>query len=171
MDLQQALRQRNAQLASVRAGAAAESLDPWDAQLAKAGTELGVLRRDLIHRLAAPFSAAAAALAPGGERFALRLQAALESLDYRPERYLAALRARRAHDVARAMSLLGPHRDDLRFVELGREDASAPGDERDLRVYGSQGEQRTAVLALLLSERAAAAELTGQIGPLFLDDG
>jgi len=52
VDLQQALRQRNAQLASVRAGAAAESLDPWDAQLAKAGTELGVLRRDLIHRLA-----------------------------------------------------------------------------------------------------------------------
>ncbi len=41
---------------------------------------------------------------------------------------------------------------------------------RDLRLFGSQGEQRAAVLALLLAEQRLAAARTGQHGPLFLDD-
>ena len=41
---------------------------------------------------------------------------------------------------------------------------------RDLRLFGSQGEQRAAVLALLLAERAVAEETTGDLGTLFLDD-
>ena len=46
----------------------------------------------------------------------------------------------------------------------------AGADGRDLRLYGSQGEQRAAVLALLLAERDVAAEVTGDVGTLFLDD-
>ena len=45
-----------------------------------------------------------------------------------------------------------------------------PRGGRDLRLFGSQGEQRAAVLALLLAEQRLAAERTGQQGPLFLDD-
>jgi DNA replication and repair protein RecF len=42
--------------------------------------------------------------------------------------------------------------------------------DRDLRLFGSQGEQRAAVLALLLAEQAVAADLGGDRGILFLDD-
>ena len=45
-----------------------------------------------------------------------------------------------------------------------------PAGGRDLRLFGSQGEQRAAVLALLLAEQALAAERTGELGALFLDD-
>ncbi len=45
-----------------------------------------------------------------------------------------------------------------------------PRGGRDLRLFGSQGEQRAAVLALLLAEQRLAAARTGQQGPLFLDD-
>jgi DNA replication and repair protein RecF len=45
-----------------------------------------------------------------------------------------------------------------------------PRGGRDLRLFGSQGEQRAAVLALLLAEQRFAAARTGQQGPLFLDD-
>ena len=82
---------------------------------------------------------------------------------------MAALRARRPGEIGRAISGFGPHRDDLRFAE---ESSATPlvGGPRDLRLFGSQGEQRAAVLALLLAERAVAAEVTGDLGTLLLDD-
>jgi DNA replication and repair protein RecF len=90
----------------------------------------------------------------------------------REEAFMAALRARRPGEISRAVSGFGPHRDDLRFAE---DAPAAPGGvgggaPRDLRLFGSQGEQRAAVLALLLAERAVAAEVTGDLGALLLDD-
>ena len=183
-ELQHVLRQRNAQLARVRAGGAVEALDPWDGQLARAAVELGRRRRDIVARLAAPFAATAAALAPDGGRFALSLVTQLSETGYDEAAVLAALRARRAREVARGLSILGPHRDDLLFVEVGgrrsgrRGDvaapnpdaAPAPDGDRDLRLFGSQGEQRAAVLALLLAEQAVAVSLGRERGILFLDD-
>ena len=209
-ELHHVLRQRNAQLARIRAGGSIEALDPWDEQLARATVELGRRRRDIVARLAAPFAATAAALAPDGGRFALSLATQLSETGYDELAVLAALRARRAREIARGLSAFGPHRDDLFFVEVGgrRSDqsrgtaADAPGDraaafaetatdltaspaagatrasgavptpagDRDLRLFGSQGEQRVAVLALLLAEQAVAADLGGERGILFLDD-
>ena len=57
---------------------------------------------------------------------------------------MAELRDRLESDLERGFSGHGPHRDELAIVRDGRE----------LRVYGSQGEQRLALLALLLAERA-----------------
>ena len=168
-DLQLALRQRNALLLSVRGGASAASLDPWDAQLARAGTDLGRRRRDLVERLREPFAGYATGLAPQGGAFALRLRSPLQAFGYDEEAFRAALAQRRSRDVQRGLSLLGPQRDELEFLEVGGE-APAGADGRDLRLYGSQGEQRAAVLALLLAERDVAAEVTGDVGTLFLDD-
>jgi DNA replication and repair protein RecF len=95
------------------------------------------------------------------------------SVDSLERAFMAALRARRPGEISRAVSGFGPHRDDLRFSE---DAAAAPGEgvaggaPRDLRLFGSQGEQRAAVLALLLAERAVAAEATGDLGALLLDD-
>lgn len=207
-DLQGVLRQRNAQLAAVKNGASEAALDPWDAQFARVAAELGRRRRDLVADLAGGFAEVAAALAPAGERFSLRLVAQLEGVGYDEGALLEEVRARRPGEVGRGLSLFGPHRDDLRFLEVGAAAAGAddeaqrhaagtiearrlpaklqaagppasgpacgpvdlPRGGRDLRLFGSQGEQRTAVLALLLAEQRLAAARTGQQGPLFLDD-
>jgi DNA replication and repair protein RecF len=206
-DVQGVLRQRNAQLAAIKNGADPAALDPWDAQFSRVAAELGRRRRDLVDELAAEFTAVASALAPAGERFTLRLVTQVESVGYDAEALLTELRVRRPGEVGRGLSLFGPHRDDLKFLEMGAEEARsaaevaggeaadrAAGSEReavevptvtggpvcgpvefprggrDLRLFGSQGEQRAAVLALLLAEQRLAVGRTGQQGPLFLDD-
>jgi DNA replication and repair protein RecF len=199
-DLQAVLRQRNAQLAAVKNGADPAALDPWDAQFARVAADLGCRRRDLVSDLALEFTEVAAALAPAGERFTVRLVAQLDTVGYDESALLEQLRARRPGEVGRGLSLFGPHRDDLRFLEVGadRTDEATtssqqgsdpratgiprvtggpvcgpvdlPRGGRDLRLFGSQGEQRAAVLALLIAEQRLAAARTGQHGPLFLDD-
>ena len=204
-ELQGVLRQRNAQLAAVKNGADPAALDPWDAQFARVAAELGRRRRDLVADLATGYAETAAALAPSHERFALKLVAQLEGVGYDEAALLGELRARRPGEVSRGLSLFGPHRDDLKFLEIGREPEKAapvradpgaagaaaaparpvlptvtggpvcgpvelPRGGRDLRLFGSQGEQRAAVLALLLAEQRLAAARTRQQGPLFLDD-
>ena len=229
-DLQAVLRQRNAQLANVRAGAAPATLDPWDAQFARCAVDLGRRREAVVRELGERFAEAAGALAPAGERFAVQLVAQLAALDYDEAALRERLVERRAVEVGRALTMVGPHRDDLRFVETasvpggtslervvsgdpegvdGESDDGGEGDEgdqagqedavaedpdvpseglaseslggpacgaalppggRDLRLFGSQGEQRAAVLALLLAEQRFAAERTGDVGVLFLDD-
>lgn len=76
------------------------------------------------------------------------------------ERFLAQLRATRARDVAAGTSLSGPHRDDLQFI----------ADERDLRTFGSRGQQRTAALAVKLAEVRMMRAESGESPLLLLDD-
>ncbi len=187
-DVQEALRQRNAQLVAARAGAPERALDPWDAQFAQAGAELGRRRRALIAELGERFASVASQLSPTSESYAVQLVTQLEAVDFQVEEFMVELRRRRPGEVARGLSLFGPHRDDLRFLGVtapgsgGRwrvpegapgatcSAVEAPAGGRDLRLFGSQGEQRLAVLALLLAEQETAAERTGESGTLFLDD-
>jgi len=76
------------------------------------------------------------------------------------EQYLAKLRSRRAREIAAGSTLYGPHRDDLRLMANGR----------DLRTYGSRGQQRTAALALKLAELQVSTTSTGRSPLLLLDD-
>jgi len=68
-----------------------------------------------------------------------------------------------AEEVAAGMTLVGPHRDNFKFKSSG-------GQERDLSVYGSRGEQRLAVLWLKLGELAFIKEKTNDLPVLLLDD-
>lgn len=152
----QALAQRNALLRRVRAGAAAQdTLPSWEAPMAARGARVAAARRAGIAALAGPFRAWLAELGGGGGG-ALGLEPSPAALGDAPDDALeaalaAALRDRRPRDVAAAQTLSGPHRDDLTIT-------AGP---TDLRRAGSQGEQRTAALALLLAARdhlrAAAA--------------
>jgi DNA replication and repair protein RecF len=204
-EMQGVLRQRNAQLAAVKHGGDPAALDPWDRQFSRVAAELGRRRRDLVAELSEGYAETAAALAPARERFELRLVAQLDGVAYDDAALLEELRARRPGEVGRGLSLFGPHRDDLKFLEVGPDPDGSSGPEppraddgsrgsplvppipivtggpvcgpvelprggRDLRLFGSQGEQRAAVLALLLAEQRLAAARTGQQGPLFLDD-
>jgi DNA replication and repair protein RecF len=97
------------------------------------------------------------------ERFAADLpQLAPTLLDVSTIRahYQAKLLSRRSRELVSGATLYGPHRDDLRFVV----------DQRDLRVFGSRGQQRTAALALKLAELSISSTTTGATPLLLLDD-
>lgn len=157
-DYASALAQRNALLARVRVGATDRgSLETWDAQLAGHGIEVMTHRASAIEAIAEGFTAVAAELGVDGEaQIAYRPRSKATSA----EALAAELAERVDSDLARGFTGHGPHRDDVAIKRDGR----------DLRTYGSQGEQRLALLALLLSERAALAETRGRPPLMLLDD-
>lgn len=71
-----------------------------------------------------------------------------------------ALEDKRAADLRRGITHVGPHRDDL-VMSL---------DGRELRVFGSAGQQRTAAIALRMLEAATITERSGRAPVLLLDD-
>ncbi len=150
----QALAQRNALLTRLAAGRGGD-LDAWDATLAEAAAELVAARAEAAAELAGPFAQAAADL--GLEKGA--------SLEYAPratgaaEEIRAGLAERRAADLRLGRTSWGPHLDELKVAMDGRA----------LRRYGSQGQQRTALLALLFAEREAL-RAAGRPAPLLLLD-
>ena len=74
--------------------------------------------------------------------------------------YLDTLHRLRPAEIVRGSTLVGPHRDDLRFYD----------GQIDLHHFGSRGQQRTAVLALKLAEVAWMVQNTGHRPILLLDD-
>jgi DNA replication and repair protein RecF len=150
-DYGRALAQRNEALRRARAGASSrEAVEPWTERVVELGTALDLARAELVAQLAPGFAAAATLLGlPGG---AVRYES-------RPLT-AGALEERLERDVERGLTGVGPH---LRDVGL------TAGD-RDLRNYGSQGEQRSAVLALVLAETGLLAERRGAPPLLLLDD-
>jgi DNA replication and repair protein RecF len=154
----QALAQRNALLGRVRAGAASRSgLAAWDLELARHGLALREDRARAVGLLAARFADVAAELGLAGQgelRYRPRTRAATA------EALAVELGERVEADIERGFTRHGPHRDDLALLRDGRE----------LRAFGSQGEQRLALLALLLAEREALADERGAPPLLLLDD-
>jgi len=138
--------QRNAALRRIQLGLSPrDTAAPWTERVAVLGRELVAARRET-----------AAALEPGfrGHLDSFGLPGGTLSYEGEPPS-VEALEARLDADVARGTTGLGPHLDDL---------AIAAG--RELRGFGSQGEQRLAVLSLLLAE-------AGLLSPpplLLLDD-
>jgi DNA replication and repair protein RecF len=153
-----ALAQRNALLAGIRAGRAARaSLPAWDAELARQGVALMADRRATVERLAPRFAEHARGLGLDGE-VDVRYRPRSQAVDAAG---LAAELAQRVEsDVERGFTGHGPHRDDLAFRRDGRE----------LRAFGSRGQQRLGLLALLLAEREELAAERGAAPLLLLDD-
>jgi DNA replication and repair protein RecF len=146
-----AVAQRNAALRRTALGISSrDALAPWTARVAELGTELVEARSETVEELSRPFEEHAAAL--GLTRAELRYEgSALEE---------SALEARLEQDLERGTTGLGPHLDDVAIEAGGRE----------LRRFGSQGEQRLAVLALLLAEAGLLAGRAPAPPLLLLDD-
>jgi DNA replication and repair protein RecF len=153
-----ALAQRNALLAQLRAGAGSRSgLTAWDLELARHGLALRDDRARAVELLAGRFAELAGDLGLAGEaelRYRARTRAGTA------EALAAELAERVEADIERGFTSHGPHRDDLALLRDGRE----------LRAFGSQGEQRLALLALLLAERGALSDERGAPPLLLLDD-
>ncbi len=152
-----ALAQRNALLGRIRSGVAGQStLDAWETELGEAGVELIALRRDAVARLSDPFSAAAGSLGLGSASVAYRPRS--EASD--PVALALEIAERRESDLSRGYTGHGPHLDELAFER----------DRRSIRRYGSQGQQRTALLALLFAERRVLIDDGRPLPLMLLDD-
>jgi DNA replication and repair protein RecF len=157
-DVDRILRQRNALLKSAggRLDAdAAFTLDVWDARFAEAGEALASARRELVERLRPLLRDAYDQLARMPAEIGVSYASA-----WQDEGLAAALVASRRDDVRRALSLVGPHRDDLSLTLGGRPS----------RTHASQGEQRSLALALRLAAHSLVTDLTGSAPVLLLDD-
>jgi DNA replication and repair protein RecF len=145
-DYAAALAQRNAALKRGDRLAVA----PWTEQVAALGAVLVEARQETLALLEVAFARAAGELGLATARLAYEGEPPT----------LEALEARLDRDLERGFTGLGPHLDDV----------SISSETRDLRTFGSQGEQRTAVLALLLAESALLEERRGEPPLLLLDD-
>jgi len=146
-----AVAQRNASLRRVAGGfSTREALAPWTEQVAALGSALVVARRETLAVLGPPFAERA------GE-----LGLADAELRYEGEPLtVAALEDRLDRDLERGVTGLGPHLDDIVLASGARE----------LRSFGSQGEQRLAMLALLFAEAELITARRGIPPLLLLDD-
>jgi DNA replication and repair protein RecF len=153
----QALAQRNALLARLAAGHGSPAdLGVWDAGLATAAAPLIAARAEAVAELAPPFAAAATELGlEGGTElvYAPRATGTVPELE-------AGLVERRDQEIRLGRSNWGPHLDDLKLELNGR----------SLRRYGSQGQQRAALLALLFAEREVLLAARRVTPLLLLDD-
>ncbi len=153
----QALAQRNALVARLAAGHGAPSqLDVWDATLADAAAALVAARADAVGELAAPFADAATDLGlAGATELAYAPRAAGSADEIR-----SGLAERREADLRLGRTSWGPHLDELKIATAAR----------SLRRYGSQGQQRAALLALLFAERDVLLAARRVTPLLLLDD-
>lgn len=155
-----ALRQRGEVLRSAALNPAmAQTLELWDEQLAAAGAELMRHRRTYIEQLAAAAEDSYREIAGGDETLRVRYQPSVEGGDDAPS-ILQGLQAHREADLRRMSTSVGPHRDEVALTVQGRE----------VRTFGSQGQQRTAALSLRLAELSVMREELGEWPVLMLDD-
>ena len=156
------LSQRNNLLKSIREGRSGpDELEFWDKELIEAGSYITETRTE-----------AMAAMQPLASQVHRELTGENEVLElvYVPsvaagqvgvaEAFREALDSKRERELLQAVSLVGPHRDDLQFICNGR----------DLGVFGSRGQQRTASLSLRLAEAQFMEERAADPPVLLLDD-
>lgn len=157
-----ALRQRNALIKEAFTDPIdPEMLDMWNTQLARTGAEVMRSRRQFMDELSTIASDMHRRLTGGREQLFTFYQPNVPFDDNEAEYAIyEALEASREEDIRRGFTSRGPHRDDI-GIKL---------DETDVKVYGSQGQQRTAALSLKLSEIALIRGVVGESPVLLLDD-
>jgi len=151
--LKRVLEQRNSLLKRMAAGeGGGDVLEAWNQELVQIGGEVSSARKQAVRELQPEAGRYHAEIA-SGERL---------EIDYLgpPADMALAVQNSLAEDLRRGSTSIGPHRDELRILLDGRE----------ARAYGSQGQQRTAVVSLKLAEASLMARRTGERPVLLLDD-
>ena len=137
----------------------------WEPALAEHGATLWGERDAWVAAAAERFTELARRI--GGDVLAMRYASAARATDPREHRATLArsLEQQRLADIRFGLTRSGPHRDDLLITMRG-----ADGGTRELRVFGSAGQQRTAAIALRLLEAARLQERRGGPPVVLLDD-
>jgi len=174
--------QRNALLKQLsEQGGDTEQLAFWDERLAKRGAQIIYQRIQTLHELDLIAGRIHNEITGGSEVLRLDYQPAYDPLPNEhqqpaliyspPDRthlsqdkieagFLAALKALRRSEIARGVTTIGPHRDEMRFLSNGI----------DLGTYGSRGQVRTAMMTMKLSEVEWMRQKTGHWPVLLLDE-
>lgn len=160
------LNQRNTLLKDIlRKPHLEDTLDIWDEQLVSYGALLIRKRLDYMHMLSQRAAAYHSGISRGREQLQIRY---VSTSDSRPEDSLDVLREKlaakcaqnRKNDIHLGVTLSGPHRDDIEILINGK----------NAKSFGSQGQQRSAVLSLKLAEAAVLHERMGEQPVILLDD-
>lgn len=156
-----AVQQRNAALRQAQITGRAADIDMWDTQIARGAAYLVRRRMESVARMNALLPEMEEAITGGGEELVIRYVMAKGGEEAPDESwYLARLAEGREEDRRLCRTSVGVHRDDLLFLLDGR----------DISRFGSQGQQRTAILAMKLAEASFIAEESGEYPVLLLDD-
>lgn len=161
-DYQKQLFQRNTLLKDIPFSASLlDTLDIWDQSLAKTGALITKTRKSFLDKLV-PFSDDFYnGISSGRESLSLSYFSTIETDGaISEETMLLHLKKNRAEDIRVGLTSVGPHRDDL-LIDINTMPAKS---------FGSQGQQRSAVLALKLGECALIEQFTGQKPVVLLDD-
>lgn len=157
------IQQRNAVLKKLRETRGSdEMLDIWDEQLAVMSYRIVMKRKEAVDKLSMLANLMHRRLTQEKEN--LRLSYIVHGLEdgssLSESWYLSALKQRRQLDIIRGSTSVGPHRDDIKIEVNGI----------DLKTFGSQGQQRTGILSLKLSELEYIKSEIGEYPILLLDD-
>ena len=142
------------------------SLEAWTDALCSTAAALTAHRLNLLARIRARFREVYAALSGGEEADVSYAPAVPIPVEVPADREAiraaleAALAERAEEEVRRGLTLVGPHRDELAFSICGRA----------ARAYGSQGQQRSVVLAWKIAEVEVTRDILGCAPLLLLDD-
>ncbi|MBO8125654.1 MAG: DNA replication/repair protein RecF [Firmicutes bacterium] len=176
IDYSKVLGQRNNLLKQVQNGANPTLKEVFDVQLTELAIRLTAKRIEALHRITAYARAIHQAITKDREELALEYVSSYPAwggqrtrildgswqVDQNEQRevLLKYFKAKEKEEIQRGATGYGPHRDDLNLLVNGR----------DVRTFGSQGQQRTAALALKLAELEFMKEQTGEYPVLLLDD-
>jgi len=179
----QALTQRNALLKSLsERGGSGDQLEVWDDALTRLGAQIILWRIEAVQQIERLASRVHHELTHGAEILRLSYEPAFDPLP-KPNgqlglkistivdrsglelkeiqtSFLERLRGLRNEEIARGVTTIGPHRDELRFL----------ANNIDLADYGSRGQVRTTLLALKLAEVSWMKERTGEWPVILLDE-
>ncbi len=142
-----------------------QTIDIWDEKLMEYGIEVILKRRTFINKINSLSRLMHRKITNGKEELEVRYldNLKLENKDDRNEihnKYKKKLQEKLEKDIERGYTSIGPHKDDLGLYV----------NDRDIRIFGSQGQQRTTALSLKLSEIEIAKGETGEYPILLLDD-
>ncbi|MED4600604.1 DNA replication/repair protein RecF [Paenibacillus validus] len=140
-------------------------LDVWNEQLAQFGTKIIKKRQSFIKKLQIWAEKIHAGITNGQERLKIAYDSSLSLAEDQEEavlfdHFMIKLSQTKDQELRRGVTLVGPHRDDLRFYI----------NDKEVQTFGSQGQQRTTALSLKLAEIELICEEVGEYPLLLLDD-
>ncbi len=141
-----------------------ENLEVWDEQLIRIGSNMILKRAMVLSEMSEYAKEVHKAITSSRENLVISYEPSFEIKDFSKEGiasgFMKRLTAMRGVEIRRGVTMIGPHRDDLK---ISINDVNA-------RVYGSQGQQRTSVLSLKLAELKYLKNESGEYPILLLDD-
>ena len=135
-------------------------LDVYDMQLVEFGYNIIIDRLEYIEKLNKYSAKIHSDITSGKERIEFKYISTIKDLENIRENFYSLLEKNRVRDCERGITSVGPHRDDFNVLI----------NDVDTKSYGSQGQQRTAVLTIKFSSLKIIKELTGEYPVLLLDD-